>query len=341
MFKKIGHSEIAKLLSEWSKESTVLVPTRADGVTTWAKWDGRDVSFLDWYRNTVVPPKSFLLPMLEEMFRFQKGKDGYSLELPPSDGRKQVIFGIRPCDARALAIIDLVFREGYEDLYYVNRRNNTTLVGLACTSPYDSCFCTSLGSGPGDARGVDLMLTTAGDQLLIEEVTDKGKELTAGASGLGKAAEADLISAREAVELASRKVTRQVDLKDTDKALLANFEKAEFWEDIAAKCVSCGICTFLCPTCYCFDINDEMDRQGGARVKSWDSCQFALYTRMPMENPRVEKWRRVRQKVSHKFLFYPLSYETTGCVGCGRCIRRCPVNWDITQVLNSLTAKVA
>ena len=103
---------------------------------------------------------------------------------------------------------------------------------------------------------------------------------------------------------------------------------------------SCGICTFLCPTCYCFDINDELSGGCGARFRSLDSCSFPIYTRMPMENPRTEKWRRVRNKVCHKYEFYPMSFDVIACTGCGRCIRLCPVNWDITQTLSSLPAEV-
>ena len=131
--------------------------------------------------------------------------------------------------------------------------------------------------------------------------------------------------------------TVQIDTSEIEKRLPPSFDNQEFWEKIAAKCVSCGICTFLCPTCYCFDINDEKD----ARYRNWDCCSFSLYTQMPMENPREEKWRRVRQKVHHKYTFYPRLFDMIACTGCGRCIRLCPVNWDITQTLNSLPTEVA
>ena len=136
---------------------------------------------------------------------------------------------------------------------------------------------------------------------------------------------------------AAEKVTRKIDTQAIAAKLPEAFNDNEFWEKVAAKCVSCGICTFLCPTCYCFDINDEKLGSNGARYRNWDCCSFPLYTQMPMENPRKEKWRRVRQKVSHKYLFYPELFGMIACTGCGRCIRLCPVNWDITQTLNSLS----
>jgi len=336
--KKINKKDIAKLLNKWSQEFAVFVPSRESGVAEMAKWDGKDVSFLDWYRNTIVPPKANFLPQMEEMFRFQKDKEGYKIELPP-DGAKQLIFGIRPCDARAMAIIDANFKELYQDPYYLSRRNSAVLVGLGCMNPSESCFCTSMGVSPAESKDVDLMLTDIGDEFLIEEVSDKGRKLMAKTTGLKGATKNDEAKAKEAKKTAYDKVTRKLDTEGIADKLLASFDDQDFWEKVAAKCISCGICTLLCPTCYCFDINDELVRQQGTRFRNWDSCGFPVYTKMPMENPRAEKWRRVRQKVCHKFEFYPMNFDVIACTGCGRCIRLCPVNWDITQVLESVPAK--
>jgi len=339
MAKKISKKDIAQLLKTWSQQFAVLAPSRASGVAAMAEWDGKDTSFLDWYRNTVVPPKASLLPPMEEMFRFRKDEEGYQIEPPAKNGQKQLIFGIRPCDARATAILDMTFEDAYQDPLYLEKRKNAVLVGLGCTNPCESCFCTSMDTGPTDPTNVDLMLIDIGDQFLIEEVTAKGKELTAKTSGLKEATKNDEAEAKKAKETAYNKVSRKLDTDGIKDKLLGSFDDEGFWEQVAAKCISCGICTLLCPTCYCFDINDELVRGEGARFRSWDSCGFALYTKMPMENPRSEKWRRVRQKVCHKYEFYPMTFDIIACTGCGRCIRLCPVNWDITQVIESVPAK--
>jgi len=337
--KKINKKDIGKLLNEWSQEFTVFAPSRETGAAILAKWDGKDTSFLDWYRNTITPAKAGFFPPSEKIFSFRKESNSYQIE-PPSDEHKQLFFGIRPCDARALAILDMTFKDAYEDPYYLSKRNNTILVGLGCTNPYDSCFCTSTGISPAESRDVDIMLTDIGDQFLMEAITDKGKRLLDSTGRLEEASEADEARAKEVKEVSYQKVTRRIDTKDIEKKLLACFEDEDYWEKAAAKCISCGVCTFLCPTCYCFDINDELVKNQGARFRSWDSCAFTIYTKMPMENPREEKWKRVRQKVCHKYEFYPMNFGVIACTGCGRCIRQCPVNWDITQVLDKLPAKV-
>ncbi len=333
--KKINKRDIAKLPNEWCREFSVLVPSRESGTVAMTRWDGKDIGFLDWYRNTVVPPRDSFLPLIEEMFSFYKDKDGYNIELPPPKEQKQLIFGIRPCDARALAILDMTFNDGYQDPYYLGRRQNTVLVGIGCTKAYDSCFCTSLGNSPTDTTGVDLMLTDIGEDFLVEAITDAGKELLT-TSSLSKATEADQARAKVSEETARQKVTRNIDIRDIAQKLRASFEDQDFWQKVAAKCISCGICTLLCPTCYCFDINDEMSKAQGVRCRSLDSCSFPIYTRMPMENPRTEKWRRVRNKVCHKYEFYPMLFDAIACTGCGRCIRLCPVNWDIIQIIESV-----
>ncbi|MGD9116349.1 MAG: 4Fe-4S dicluster domain-containing protein [Dehalococcoidia bacterium] len=339
MTKKVSKQDIAPLLKEWSQQFSVLAPSKAGGVAEMAAWDGQDTSFLDWYRNTVIPPKASFFPPMEEMFRFRKGEEGFNIEPIARDGQKQLLFGIRPCDARAMAILDMTFEDAYIDPYYIEKRKNAVLVGMGCTNPCQSCFCTSMGTSPTDSTNVDIMLVDIGDAFLVEEVTDKGKELVAKTKGLKEAAKGDEAAAEKSRETSYNNVVRKLDTTDIKDRLLDSFEDEAFWEKTAAKCISCGICTLLCPTCFCFDINDEMVKDEGARFRSWDSCGFSLYTKMPMENPRKDKWRRVRQKVCHKYEFYPMTFDTIACTGCGRCIRLCPVNWDITKVIESVPAK--
>ncbi|MFH1652212.1 MAG: 4Fe-4S dicluster domain-containing protein [Chloroflexota bacterium] len=336
--KKIARSDIGRLLARWQEQYSVLVPSAKSGTLQMAPWEGEDLS-LDAYRNTSLPPKARFLPLRETLFAYRKTADGIALDLPGAPTDRQLLFGIRPCDARAAAMVDLVFRDTYPDSAYLERRRNTVLVGLGCTRPSGSCFCTSLGIDPSASPDVDVMLTDTGDAYLMEAVSPLGEELLANGAELADATPDDETKARECREESRTRIKRQINVEGVAKKLREVFEDREFWEKAAAKCISCGICTFLCPTCYCFDINDEADPKDGSRWRHWDSCSFSLYTRMPVENPREEKWQRVRQKVSHKYLFYPELFHLTACTGCGRCIRLCPVNWDITRVLASLPEK--
>lgn len=332
---KISKKNLAEALNEWHDQQKILVPSVVNGETVLTEWVGGDTNFIDWHRNFTKPIKSVLIPPVETMFHFNKGEGGYRLELPTSSQKTSLIFGIRSCDAKAITILDAIFQDGYEDKYYLLKRKNTILVGMSCLNPCNSCFCTSLGISPVKTSDVDLMVTDIGNYLIMEAISKPGERLLT-INSIEEITEVDETIERQVKESAYNKVAKQINLDNVDKKLLECFDDEIFWQRVGEKCLSCGICTLLCPTCYCFDINDEAIKNEGQRVRSWDSCAFPVYTKMPMENPRETKWRRIRQKICHKYEFYPMSFGVIACTGCGRCLRFCPVNWDITQVLDCL-----
>lgn len=335
-YKKIKKEQLKTLFSELSKDYSLLVPSKSKGYVGFDSWDGNSADFTEWYRNTTIPPKALFFPPVEEMFRFCKGEEGYEVkELFPDEG-SQIVFGIRPCDARALRIIDILFADTYRDPYYLTRRENALLIGLGCNEPCGTCFCTSLDLSPGESQDVDLLCVDIGDELLIETVSEKGKDLLSKISGVSDASGEEESRAKELRESAKERIARQINTSGLQEKMRSNFENRGYWEGISRKCMSCGICTYVCPTCHCFDINDENKKKDGKRVRNWDSCKFPLFTRMPMENPRHEKWRRIRQRYHHKFEYYWMNFETIACTGCGRCIRECPVNIDVTEVIGGI-----
>jgi sulfhydrogenase subunit beta (sulfur reductase) len=292
--------------------------------------------FLREYTNPQDSPKNLLFPRREEMLSFTD--DGEVIEVVP-DEDKTVLLGVRPCDAMAVTHLDKIFNWDYRDTYYNRRRRNTILIGLACNKPDPTCFCTSLGNGlgPHQKENVDMMLTRLDDRsYLVEAVSKVGEELlsliTCGARGGPSHDE----KALELKERAEKMITKKLDVDTTFKVLDDNFD-SDYWKDVARKCIGCGICTYLCPTCYCFDIQDE----GTSRFRFWDSCQFSLYAKHATgHNPRDQHFKRYRNRVYHKFVYFKKNFDAILCVGCGRCKIYCPMKVDIFKIVSEAEVNV-
>jgi sulfhydrogenase subunit beta (sulfur reductase) len=276
--------------------------------------------------------KGFFFPEREVLLEYQLGRElRVSLPAAASENKTRVIFGARPCDVSALPIVDKVFAWDYLDSSYLEARERTVIISLACENPCETCFCTSLGGSPVEIEGSDLLLTPLKDAYHVQIVTERGKALVDKYKEFFEAS--DPAHDREVVlfeENARQKITQEVDLTGLQEIL--DFDDP-VWETLAPQCIDCGICTFLCPTCHCFDIQDEGSATQGARVRLWDACTFYNYTKAHAGQPRPTHYRRYRQRILHKFRYYPENFGRTLCVGCGRCIEYCPVNIDLREVL--------
>jgi len=296
------------------------------------------------YRNTRLSPKGLFHPQGERMFQFSLAAgdpDKGILKEAPKDFSPRVILGIRPCDAKAFHLDDANFDTAtIKDPWWVKRREATTLIGLACNHPCSTCFCTSVGTGPFDTSGLDAMLVDTGDGYVVEVLTEKGKAAVEAVSEW----ETTPTGSAEAIAVlkksAEESMGKQFDMDAfIGKDMLELFNGA-FWEEVQFACINCGTCTFLCPTCWCFDIQDEVCGEQGDRLRMWDSCMFPLFTfHGSGHNPRSQKVQRVRQRFMHKLKYYPDKYhQGVACVGCGRCVSACPVNIDIRQVARLMSA---
>lgn len=286
------------------------------------------------YRNTRVPPKEFLFPQTETICRFQAGATEVEAVLPDKEA---TILGIRPCDARADTIVERLFRWDVDDPYYLKRKELVTLVGLACNEPGLNCFCTSMGGGPASKEGLDLLMTDLEDRYLLEPLTTGGETLlTEAASLLEEAREEDLVAARDTAARAEEGIRRTVNSEGVPAGLPGLWDDP-LWAKVSAACLGCGTCTYLCPTCHCFDIQDETEGFSGRRCRVWDSCMFEEYTlHTSAHNPRPTRRERTRNRISHKFSYYVDKFDVIACVGCGRCSNLCPVNIDLVDVIRQV-----
>jgi sulfhydrogenase subunit beta (sulfur reductase) len=333
---KVKRKELGEFLeSARAAGYDVFAPARAPEGWTFAPHEGGDVD-LDGYLLTTVSAKGFALPQLEAFLTYDND-DG---RLAPAEESKRLIFGVRPCDARALALIDKVYRDrGFRDPHYLARREGAVFVVAACHRPAPTCFCTSAGGGPGDATGADVMAYEAGDHLLLEAASSKGEELLKAVKS-DQAPEAELKKAKAVYEKVAASMAPLWDLEAVRPKLYENFEAAA-WEEVASRCVSCGACTFVCPSCHCFDVADEGKHGRGLRLRFWDACTQSLFTlHASGHNPRERKAQRYRQRVLHKFYYFYDNWGENLCVGCGRCVVACPVNVDIREAV-SLAAEAA
>ena len=238
---------------------------------------------------------------------------------------------------RVLPVYDRPYTEtDTPDPYYKGRREQTTILTLACQAPFAGCFCTSVKGGPADKEGSDALITEVEKGYFVEALTDKGRALLkeAGVED-GASYQAEAQKKQEAAHAMVKKPFADGAEPHVSKEL---YQNDDFWEEELAKCLSCGACTYLCPTCYCFNITDEQATDKGERVRSWDGCMYQHFTlEASGHNPRPTKFLRFKNRVGHKFLFYPEKYnDVIACCGCGRCVRFCPVSVDISEIVSKL-----
>ena len=327
----IVKSALPGFLDDLLKTHRVYAPAERDGMLNFEPLrDGTEGVLA--FSNSVRPPKEIFLPRSETLLVF-RGGEAAAVPLPED---RSVVFGLRPCDARSLNLLDCVFRDADSaDPSYTARRDNTVLVGLGCDHPRSTCFCTAVGGGPFGVEGLDLLLTDLGDRYLVDVLTQRGEDLVKLSSNLQEPQAGDLAVKQEITERANQEVKgpRVEGVKDK----LDEMYDSTFWDELHQKCLGCGVCSYSCPTCHCFDIVDETVGDEGRRLRNWDTCQFSLFTlHASGHNPRPSGKERMRQRLMHKFSYFVDNFGQIACVGCGRCVIGCPVNQDIRAVLEAI-----
>jgi ferredoxin len=273
--------------------------------------------------------KEFFFPQHETICKYRYEEKELIVNDVEPFAVEQILFGARPCDAASLPILDKIFNWDYKDRFYLLRREQSIVVTLACRQADENCFCTSVGLAPDTQSGADAMLLQIDTETFeIRTFTDKGKTLF----------DQQTIDSDKTGQTAVPPEVR-FDSKNVEKYLTEHFNDPIF-DETSMRCVSCGACTYLCPTCHCFDIVDEGGAAKGNRAKNWDTCQVPLFTlHASGHNPRANQSARQRNRIQHKFCIYPGKFGLILCTGCGNCTRDCSASLGVRPLLELLDKK--
>jgi sulfhydrogenase subunit beta (sulfur reductase) len=291
------------------------------------------------YTRTILPLKKYFFKPEDIMFDFSVEK-GY--EMPAEESRKKyVILGVHPCDIHALKILDLVFSGRYVDSYYFARRSKAVIIGLDCI-PDDLCFCRSTRTDFTDS-GFDLFLSDVDDSYLVRVGTSLGDDMVRAADSLFREVGKEDREKYKRKSIQRRESFQtEIQLQDLPEIMDLEYESQIWWE-VGEKCLSCGSCSMVCPTCYCYAVFDELslDAASGQRKRRWDSCLFRDYALVAGgHNFRAERSSRVKNRYFHKQRGFVSQYGRPSCVGCGRCKAYCPAGIDIVEVITKLRSEV-
>ncbi len=335
--RKISLENINKLFAAVAENKNLYLPVdQTDGSAKYTKWEEGTV----WSNalNTVKSPKDMFFPQTEDLMRFKtEGKNIEIIDIR-SANEDFVVFGVRACDVRSFDILDRVFLSDPVDSYYASRRKHGIIVSLACTRPSETCFCTTFGIDATNPEG-DVTAWKTETDVYFKANTEKGEALLDSVASLLEDADESAVNEQKEKTAAILKKLPLADL--TTDGFGAGKTKELWdnpaWDEMSQTCLGCGTCTFVCPTCQCYDIKDFNTGNGVIRYRCWDSCMYSEFTRMAHGNNRLTQKERFRQRFMHKLVYYPENNNGLfSCVGCGRCLAKCPISMNIAKVMKKI-----
>ncbi len=330
--------KINSVFAEIAKGAKLYIPTDDKAGAVYKEWTPESTWSDDL--NTVRSPKDFFFPQTEDLMEFKT--EGKNIEV--IDTRREtedfVIFGVRGCDVKSFEILDRVFLSEPVDSYYATRREKGIIVSTACTRPSETCFCKSFGISPEEPGG-DITTWKTENEIFFRANTEKGEKLLKKLSALTEECDEEVTEQKEKISA----IMERLPLKNLKTDSFGGGKTNELfenplWAEMSEACLGCGTCTFVCPTCQCYDIKDYNTGKGVIRYRCWDSCMYSDFTLMAHGNNRLTQKERFRQRFMHKLVYFPENNDGVfGCVGCGRCLMKCPVSMNIVKVMKKIGGK--
>lgn len=336
---KIAKENLSALFQSIAENQDLYLPVEVSGQVNFKAWTPDAKVSLETLK-TVKSPKDAFFPQSENLYTVQR--DGKKLSIQPEALKEQnfVVFGMKACDIQGVKVLDNVFLNDPIDSFYAARREHGTIVAMACHEPEESCFCKVFGIDCAEPVA-DVATWMVDGELYWKALTDKGEALTKAVESLLTEADGTDAEKLETEKTAIRAIVEKLPYSDLSlegwngDALTEKFN-SPVWEELYKPCLACGTCTFVCPTCQCYDIKDYDTGHGVQRYRCWDSCMYSDFTMMAHGNNRTSQLQRFRQRFMHKLVYYPANNNGMySCVGCGRCVEKCPASLNIVKVIKA------
>ena len=333
---KIAKENLPALFQKIAAEQELILPVAKAGQANFALWtEGAEVD-LDTLK-TVKSPKDAFFPQNENLYTCKT--EGKNIKVEPEALKNQnfVVFGMKACDIKGVEVLDKVFLADPVDTFYAARRAHGTIVALACHEPEETCFCKVFGVDCAEPAA-DVATWMVEGELYWKALTEKGEALTAAVKDLlTDADEAKVEAEKAAIRAIVEKLPySNLSLEGWNGDVLMEKFDSPIWEELYKPCLACGTCTFVCPTCQCYDIKDYDTGHGVQRYRCWDSCMYSDFTMMAHGSNRTSQMQRFRQRFMHKLVYFPANNDGMySCVGCGRCVEKCPSALNIVKVIKA------
>ena len=338
--RKCSLDTINHVFAEIAAGSALYLPADGtDGKAVYTRWQ----EGVEWSRalNTVRSPKDFFFPQTENLMEFKTSGKNIEIIDTRDEGEDFVIFGVRACDVKSFDILDRVFLKEPIDSYYASKREHGIIISVACSRPSETCFCKTFGINPAEPAG-DISVWQSENELFWQANTEKGEAVLSRLTSVTEEADdSAVVAEKEKIGKIMDKLPLaglKTDAFGAGKTM--DLFESPYWDSLSEACLGCGTCTFVCPTCQCYDIKDFDTGSGVVRFRCRDSCMYSDFTRMSAGQPRLTQRERFRQRFMHKLVYYPENNDGMfSCVGCGRCLAKCPISMNIVKVMKTIGGK--